>query len=348
MAKTNFSTSNDLTKKAWEEKLFRDSVKESYFSKFQGSGSDSVVQVKEQLTKDKGDQITFGLRMRLTGAGVTSGQILEGNEERLVTYSNPVRLEQYRHAVRDDGAMSRQRAMFSISDEARAAIKDWMSERVDQLQFDAIGVGAGTTVEPSQIFYRTGASTFLGTATAATARTALVAGSSTLTLNFISFIKAFAKTGGDRRYIPLRPVKVEGKEYYVLLVHPDALFDLKASSEYQQAQREAQERGKTNPLFTGAAALWDGVVIHEHENCAIRTDGGASANVPWTRAVFMGAQALCWAWGQRPEVIQETFDYKNEEGYGISMIAGVAKSRFNSLDYGSLGVFLSRTNVAGA
>jgi N4-gp56 family major capsid protein len=348
MAKTQFATSNDLTRKAWNEKLFRDSVKESYFSKFQGSGSDSVVQVKEELTKDKGDRITFGLRMRLTGAGVTSGQILEGNEERLVTYSNNVTLEQYRHAVRDDGAMSRQRAMFSISDEARAAIKDWMSERIDQLQFDAIGVGAGVTTEPSQIFYRTGASTFLATGTAATARSALVAGSSTLTLNFISFIKAFAKTGGDRRYVPLRPVKVDGKEYFIMLVHPDAMFDLKASTEWQAAQRDAAERGKNNPLFLGAAGVWDGVVIHEHENCAIRTDGGAGSNVPWTRGVFMGAQALCWAWGQRPEVIQETFDYQNEEGYGVNMIAGVAKSRFNSLDYGSLGVFLSRTNVAGA
>ena len=346
MAKTAFSTSNDLTKKAWEEKLFRDSVKESYFSKFQGGGSDSIVQVKEQLSKDKGDKITFGLRMRLSGAGVTSGQILEGNEERLVTHSNSVSLEQYRHGVRDDGAMSRQRAMFEISDESRMAIKDWMAEKVDQLQFDALGIGAGATVDPTKIFYKTGASTFLATGTAATAKAALNASNSLLTLNFISFIKAWAKTGGNRQYIPIRPVKVDGKEYYILLVHPDALFDLKASDAYQQAQREAQERGKTNPLFTGASAIWDGVVIHEHENCAVATDGGG-ASVAWTRAVFMGAQSLVWAWGKRPEVIQETFDYGNEQGYGIDMIAGVAKSKFNSLDYGSVGVYLARTNVSG-
>jgi N4-gp56 family major capsid protein len=346
MAKTAFSTSNDLTKKAWEEKLFRDSVKESYFSKFQGGGSDSVVQVKEQLSKDKGDKITFGLRMRLSGAGVTSGQILEGNEERLVTYSNSVSLEQYRHGVRDDGAMSRQRAMFEISDESRLAIKDWMAEKIDQLQFDSLGIGSGSTVDPTKIFYKTGASTFLATGTAGTAKAALNASNSLLTLNFISFIKAWAKTGGNRQYIPIRPVKVDGKEYYILLVHPDALFDLKASSEYQQAQRDAQERGKTNPLFTGASAIWDGVVIHEHENCAVATDGGG-ASVAWTKAVFMGAQSLVWAWGKRPEVIQETFDYGNEQGYGIDMIAGVAKSKFNSLDYGSVGVYLARTNVSG-
>jgi hypothetical protein len=54
MAKTSFSTSDALTKKAWEEKLFRDSVKESYFSKFVSSGADTIVTEKTQLSKDKG------------------------------------------------------------------------------------------------------------------------------------------------------------------------------------------------------------------------------------------------------------------------------------------------------
>ena len=287
--------------------------------------------------------------MRLQGAGVTGTTVLEGNEERLTTYSNSVSLQQYRHAVRDDGELSRQRAMFSISDESRVAIKDWMTERIDQLKFDALGIGAGTTVEPSKIFYKTSATAFLATGTAATAKTALSAtsGAGFLTLNFISFIKAWAKTGGNRQQTPLRPVKVNGKEYYVLVVHPDCLFDLKASSEYQQAQREAQERGKDHILFTGASAVWDGVVIHEHENCEIRADGGG-ASVPWARAAFLGAQSAVWAWGKRPEVIEKDFDYDNEKGYAINMIAGVARSRYNSLDFGSLGVYLARTNVSGA
>jgi hypothetical protein len=54
MAKTNFTTNDALTKKAWEEKLFRDSVKEAYFAKFTSAGSDTIVSEKTQLTKDKG------------------------------------------------------------------------------------------------------------------------------------------------------------------------------------------------------------------------------------------------------------------------------------------------------
>lgn len=348
MAKTTFSTSDALTKKAWEEKLFRDSVKESYFSKFVSSGADTIVTEKSQLSKDKGDEVTIGLRMKLQGSGVTEGQILEGNEEKLSTYSMKLALKQYRHAVRDDGALSRKRAMFEISTESQAALKDWMSEKIDQLHFDELSVGAGATANPSKIFYKTGASTFLATGTAATAKSALVAADSKLTLNFLSYLKTWALTGGARSYIPLRPVKVEGKPYYVLLTHPDAVYDLRASSEFQQAMREAELRGPSNPLFSGAVAIWDGVVVHAHENCAIATDAGSGSNVPWVKSALLGAQALCVAYGKRPEVVQKTFDYDNEEGYATGVIMGVKKSIFNSLDYGSLGVYLARTNVAGA
>ena len=346
MAKTTFSTSDALTKKAWEEKLFRESVKQSYFTKFEGTTSDNLVQLKEQLSKDKGDEMTIGLRMRLSGTGVVEGQTLEGNEEKLSTYSMKILLKQYRHAVRDDGEMSRKRAMFEITDESKLALKDWMSEKIDQLKFDEIGVGAGATVDPTKIFYKT-SSGVLATGTAATAKSALTTADGKLTLPMISFLKTWAQTGGARTYVPIRPVKVEDSEYFVLLCHNDALYDLRQDATFQQAQRDAQERGKDNPLFKGSVAIWDQVVVHAHENCAVATDGGGGS-IPWSKAVFMGAQALCFAWGKRPEVEMEEFDYKNEIGNAINVICGVKKSKFNSLDYGSVGVYLARTNVSGA
>lgn len=341
MSKTTFTTNNALTKKLWDEKLFRDSVKESYFERFMGEGQSSLVQVKNQLLKDKGDRIRFGLRMRLVGDGVTSGQQLEGNEESLTTYDYDVTLEQYRHAVRDEGALSRQRAMFSITDESKMALKDWMSEKIDQLAFDAL------VASPTKVMYLDSSGVPLVTDTPGTAQSALHATNSKLNLNFISYIKAGAKNGWNRTQIPIRPVKVDGKEYFILLVHNDVMYDLKVSSAWQQAQREAQIRGDQNPLFKGAAGIWDGVVIHEHENIPIANDGGGGS-VAWAKCAFMGQQSLCWAWGKRVETKQETFDYGNEIGHAIEMIAGVGKPKFNSKDYGCVGVYLSRTAVSDA
>lgn len=338
MGKTTFATDDALTKKLWEEKLYRDAVKESYFSRFMSEGSESIVTVKNALTKQKGDDITIGIRMKLSGAGVTEGQALEGAEEALTTYHSHVTLHQYRHAVRDNGALDRQRAMFDIDSESKSALQDWGSEKIDKLAFDAI------LSSPTLVFYKTSSGS-TSTSTAATAKAALTAADGKITPAMVSYIKAYAKTGGGRTYVPLRPVKVDGKSYYVLLVHPDCMYDWKTDPTYIQSVREAEVRGPTNPLFSGSVAIWDGVVIHEHENCTTATDGGSGA-IAWAKGVFMGAQALAWAWGKREEVIQKNFDYENEHGYAWGIIAGTAKPVFNSLDYGSFGVYLARTQIS--
>ena len=329
MAKTTVLTGDALTKKLWEETLFRDTLKEAYFSRFMGNSSDSLCQVKSELTKTKGDQITFGIRMRLTGTGVISGQTLEGNEEKLTTYDFNVALERYRNAVRDAGSLDRQRPIYDMDAEARDAIKGWGTEKIDQLAFNAI------TNSPTKIFYG-GAATGSGD---------MVVGD-VITPALISKVKAWAKTGGARSYVPLRPIKIKGKNYYILLVHPDVVYDLSQDAAWAQAAREALPRGEDNPIFSGADYLWDGVLIHSHENIPVVTNYGVGTNVPAAKCVFMGAQCLVWAWGERPSVVAEEFDYQEEHGFAWRITAGTEKPKFNGKDYGSLGVYCARTNIS--
>lgn len=330
MAKTAFATGDALTKKLWEEKLFRDTKKESYFSRFMGNNAGSIVMTDEKLTKSKGDNVTFGIRMRLTGDGVNSGQTLEGNEEKLTTHNFSLSLEEYAHAVRDEGPLDRQRAMFSIDVESEAALKDWGAEKIDRLCFDAI------EASPTKIFYGDGTST------------ATITAAGLITPAKISRMRAWAMTGGNRAQTPLRPVRIGGKMYYVLIVHPDVMYDLKNDSTFAQARREALERSGSNPIFTGAEAIWDGVVVHEHENAGIVTNWGAGADVAGAKCSFLGAQSLCWAWGERPKVVAEEFDYGREHGYAWCMISKVGKPVFNSLDYGSVGFYVARTQISDA
>jgi N4-gp56 family major capsid protein len=339
MATKSFATSDPEVKKVWEEKLFRDAVKESYFSKFMSEKGDNIVHTTSKLEKDKGDRVTFTIRMRATGDGVTGSTQLEGKEEDLDTYTMDLTLEEYRHAVKVERGISEKRATFEITDEGEQAIKDWGTEKVDKICFDAI------YDTPTKIFYKTSSSAVLA-GSAATAKSTIRAADSKLTPQMISTVKAWATTGGNRAYVPLRPVKIKGKSYYVLLVHPDVLYDLRANSDFMQAVREAEVRGSENPLFTGSEAIWDNVVIHTHENCPIAADGGAGSE-PWSRAKLLGAQALCFGWGRRPEVIQEDFDYKKKVGYAWDAIMAAEKSQFNSLDYGSVELVLARTNISG-
>jgi len=331
MAQTGFTTNSAETKKAWNETLFRDQVKASYFSRFMGTSSDAIVQVKSDLESGRGDRVRFAIRMRLTGAGVTEGTTLEGNEEDLTTHTTDLTLKQWRHAVRDDGSMSRQRAMFSISEESRSALADRTTEKIDQECFNAYTDTAATK-------------TFYG---ASGANDAALTGALLLTPSVISKMKAWAVTGGDRSQTPLRPVMIGGKKHFVLLIHPDNGYDLKQDTTWNNAQQNANIRGNGNPIFDGALGIWDNVIIHEHENIPLVNNFGVSSS-PGSKCLFLGAQSLLWAWGKRPTVVAKKFDYDEQEGYATGMIYDVAKPVFNSLDYGSIALHVNRTAISDA
>lgn len=364
MARTTMTTSDNLRKEAWEEVLYRDTAKESYFmSRFGGEGlsklekgmgmnttPNDVIHIKTNLeakgaTKNrKGDIITFGLVPRIDPAtypGVTSGQTLKGKEVPLSWYDFDLTLARYRQAISAGQPMDWHRASFSIPEEARTALKNWGVEKIDLLCFTALGTS------PTKIFYKT-SSGVTSTTTAATAKTALTAADSKITPAMVSWIKTWAMTGGARTQIPIRPIRVNGKNYYVLLTHPDCIYDWTQDSTVQQAYREAQERGNENPLFNGASYIWDNVVIHAHENIAVAADAGSGTDVPWAKSFLLGAQALCWAWGERPSIVEDTEDYQEDLFNAWRMTATVEKPVFNSIDYGSVCIYLSRSNVSGS
>jgi len=338
MAKTSVSTTDALRKEIWEEELYRDIREAPYFSKFMGKDSNAMVQEKTELEKTKGDKITFGIRYRLDGAGVTSGQTLEGREEKLQTSSFNVELERYRHAVRDDGDLSRRRPVWDMPMESRDSLKDWGSEKIDRLLFSAALASVTKEIFPS-------------TYTATTSITA----TDKLEPKLISKIRTGAATGWARKQVPFRPIKIGGKSYWVLLVSPDVRYDLQQDSTYNQAQREAEVRSKDNPIFTGALGVWDGVIVHEHDlmqELADVTTYGAGA-IPGSTCLFMGAQALTMAWGERPNVVERDFDYGEEMGYAIRMTTKAAKPKFtkpsqSAADYAVAAIRVARTQISDA
>lgn len=339
---TYFATNNALTVKAWHEKLWRDIKLQSYFDKFMSTKGDSIVHELTELGKGTGDEVTVGLRLKLQGGGQESddGEItLEGREEAMQTRDFALRLSEVGHAVRGKNPMAQQRVFFAIDDEARQSLLDWTAEKVDSDIFRALQAD-----DPTKIFYG-------GTAKAKSALTA----TQKITPMLLSKVKAWAKS--DKRLLggtepPIRPIRVGGKEYYVVLLHPHQMFDLKQDSTFQQWMREAEARGSENPLFTGASAMVDGLVIHEHELVKVGSDAGASNNVPYAMGHLLGAQALCYAWGKdRPTVRPKAFDYGRKVNYAVDYIRGVAKTQFkfdgtNLKDFGAVGIMTARTDLS--
>lgn len=357
MTTTRQTSANSLTRKVWHEKLFRDTEKMLYFDKFKGESDNSIIQVNRDLAKGPGDRVTFGLVPRLTGAFVlgSTGLTMEGREQALTSYYQNVTLEEYKLAVRWANGLDLQRAVWNIPEVARQRIMTNTAENLDQLAFDALLASPTRVLAGDGVVYTA----------AATAAAACLTAAHKISPSLIRHAKAIASTGiatagtsdnaPARVITPLRPCRVEGTDHYVLLVHPYVAYDLGENSVYHQALREAWGDTK-NPIFFGGIAMIDNVIIHAHENMPLRSDGGG-ASVDYAKCILLGAQAAIQAYGSyrrtgngkltgnTTEIITKSHGYDEEEGVCTKTITKIDKSKFNSLDYGSMGLYVTVSDL---
>ena len=347
MANTSYAVNHPLAQKLWSKKLFHEAIGQTYVSRFLGKGDSSLFQQKTETQKDAGDRITVGLRELLTGAGVQGDATLEGNEEALTTRSDNLLIDQIRHAVRSGGKMSEQRVPFSVREEARMGLQDWWSERIEvcfanQLagyttESDTKYTGNNVTIAPS-----TGRLIIGGSETAETSLSATT--THAIKLADLDKAVAMAKVRVSNRP-RIRPVKIDGKNYWVCFLHPYQIYQLRRDAstagnffDIQKAQLQGGKIGD-NPIITGGSFIYNSVIVHEWDYLPQTT--GASDNTLYRRGVFCGAQSLIVGFGQgggenSMDWNEELFDYGNQLGVEAGMIFGVKKTQFNSIDFGTI------------
>lgn len=356
MAKTSFGVNHPMAVKLWSKRLHVEALKASWIGKFLGSDTNSLIYMKDELSKAAGDQITYGLRVQLAGDGIQGDGTLEGNEEALTIYNDSITIDQLRHAVRSAGKMSEQRVPFGVRDESLAGLRDWWSDRLDtwaanqlagnsaQSDVRYTGLQAASAPDSSHLFAGGGHDTEASLSATTT---------EALKLSDIDRAVAKAKTFGKQAdgstdgNMPIRPIRVDGGEYYVLFAHPYQLYQLRTdagTNNWADIQKAAMQGGQItkNPIFTGAAGMYNNTVIHEWTRLPNIVGTPASGTTSdFRRAVFAGAQAACFARGQggqgdQPGWVEELFDYGNQLGVSGGMIAGLKKSRFNSKDFSTI------------
>lgn len=327
------STSNARTVKLWHEKLFRDWPKKSFFGqRFMSPGNDNIIKVFEDLTKKQGDNITCGIRMRNTEGFLATGTKVDGNEERLTTFTDSVSVDEKNFGIIEDSMITKQRLFYDVSSTMYESLTEQAAENIDLEYFKALDSQNTTCI------YET-AGTLSATATLATA-TAAVTAADKLNPELLTKVKPMLMTGFNRAQSPIEPVNINGIMYWVALVHPDALADLENDSTFIQGRQWALERGKDNPIFNGAWSVWNQFIIYAHENIAIGTNAGA---VPYARCHILGKSALIHAWAKKPTIEKKKPAYEEQEtGWGFFSIFGVKKTQFNSKDYGAANLIVAR------
>lgn len=318
MANTTFERGGSHSasvEEVWGEKTWRQAEKDAYFNdgRFVGTSSNSIIQVNVDLTKNKGDRINTPLRARLISDGKVDDAAIEGQEKALTFYNHQTTIHKRKEAVRLDGEMTERRTKIKLRNEAKDALALWHAETRDTdvlMGLSGLANAVGTIVVATPTSNRR----FIGgqksdgsTGVEVVANDASIVstdGKHLFGTLVLSHLKRMAQKDGGSSYSKIRPVVINGKQWFVYFASPWQIKALKQETAWINAQKDANVRGHENPLFSGASGVWDGIIVHEYDKIQLRTGDGtgtdpatffesgdpAGNGITVARGLFCGAQ----------------------------------------------------------
>lgn len=369
MARTQILPTDPGAVKVWAAKVALDSAKKRYFAKMiGGEGSYMPVIEKTDLEAKPGDEVTTTLIAKLRGKPVEGQEKLAGRIQKLTSATHKMRIDKHRQAVNVGDVMDQKRVNWSIPEQARDRLSDYMGEVYDeQITMTAAGArGVGDEIQHYPVGYAGFPNAFVAPDAAhvmyfdgSRANPAALTANDKLGTNVIDklVLRAKKQIGGvvDNKPVRMEQIRVDGGKHFIYLACPESMYDIRR--EVGDAGWLTLEKAKTTAegsksvLFTGGKALYNGVLIDETQTCIKfdnTTAGGSYGTPQVARNLFMGANAVAVAHGTKSqrdgmkyELSESDEDYGEEGVIIVRMIAGFSKCRFsqdgvpaNGLDFG--------------
>lgn len=347
----NTTAATGLTVQQWDDKFFVEHLGQNRFAAYQGADENAVIQVKEDLTKKKGDRLTYALVNKLTNAATTGTATLVGNEENLDSRSHLLTVDKRRHGVVVP-EMAEQKSAISLRNAARPALKSWfMTDTRSKIISALASVRSGATIYAASTAAEINAtgSTIMdawlvdnadriywgaagaGGSVFATEHAKLDNTADKMTATLLTNAKILAENANPR----ITPIRTSGdEEWFVVFMNSYQLRDLVLSdSTFQSAQREARERSKDNPLFRGADYVWDGLIIKKIPELPTIAGSGitSGSTIASAQAFLCGAQALGYGIAKRMKSAErKEDDYGDKPGIAVEAIDGYEKLCFGT------------------
>jgi hypothetical protein len=131
---TPFAAGNPLFVSLWAvkhwSKMFSMSARDTTaIAPLIGEDENSIIQVKSDTNKEKGDSVTFALLARLSGAGFTEGQTAIGKVEAMTLYSQSAVINEIGTTCAPPSQDSIDAQPFNLRDEAKGLLGLWFGER---------------------------------------------------------------------------------------------------------------------------------------------------------------------------------------------------------------------------
>lgn len=340
MANTGAATG--LTVQQWDDEFFEEYVQQNVFSRYMGTDENSVIQVKEDLTKKQGDTIHFALVNRLKNDAVLGNNTLVGNEEKMSSRSHALTVNQRRNAVVIP-AFEGQKSAINLRKAAKSQLKTWSMEDTRDLVIESLGDISGVAyasaseaqkdawlvLNQDRVLFGAAKSN----ASSLDHSTSLANIDNTadkFTPAALSLMKRLATAARANGFPKLTPITVDnGKRYFVAFAGSLTFRDFKSDSTITQAQRETVIKMQNIKLFEGGDQEWDGIIVHEVDDIPVYTGVGAGG-IDVSPVYLCGAQALGMGWAKRWQSIEDSTDYEDKQGLAIRGWLDVDKLRFGT------------------
>lgn len=383
MASYTQGTSNQLTKKTWDGLLHESVQDKQFFKNLKGKdkgGEGSIesqttnfpIVEKTQLGKDAGDQITMGLVKALvqgdtTNSGKTANEALVDQELGLTFHNVKAKIAHYRNGVLIEGKMTEQRSPYDLRVTAKSLLSDHLAKFLDDGVLPTIYMGyspnvvreLGTTDAPPtahpNIIYGKNQSALAN----------MTAGDVIDTTLLENLAVAVAETN-------INPIRVEGNDAHLLVVHPRGVKTLRADSAWVDANRTGMPRSGENPIFSRAFGRWANIYVMETNKVstaktwasATRSGSGTGADpyllsvsndtvgaglsaTDFRMNVLLGANAVARAFALESYMERrKEDDYGNKVGFGGGFLYGDRRADWAlAQDSGSDGASKNQSSI---
>jgi N4-gp56 family major capsid protein len=356
------TTATGLRVQQWEDKYFEEYLHFlDGFRPVMGTDENAVIQVKEDLTKKRGDSITIALVNKLTNNATTGSAVMEGNEEDMTSRSMRIYVDKRRNAVRV-AEIEEQKSAIDLRDAGKSTLLNWSREDTRDLLIEALGSLNGTaftsrtsTIADAWLVDNADRVLFGAAAAGYTDMSADLTLLDTTNDKFsataLDAMILKAKTASPK----IRPMRdgANGKRYYIVYANPHAFKNLRDSLDTEVLATTTVE-AQASKLFEGGDIMWNGCIVKEVDDIPVYANIGDSGTAEVTPVYLCGAQSLAMAWARKWRSVTKKFDYDDKVGVEISGIFGVRKIIFGSgtgdtddtKDHGVVTGFFATTGAA--
>ena len=322
---------------------FEQRTKRSYLS----TTTNMPIQRLRDLESSQGDTISFDLVAQLKGQPTYGDNQMKGKEEKLVFYTDEVKIDQVRHGVDTGGRMTKKRTIHDLRKIGKDKMLTWLGRFYDEalmcylagtrgiktanwlLDTDFEGFAGNPLQEPN-------AENIMGIHDGnVTSDIDTIDADDKFSLDYLEELDYKLSQMEDAP----QPLYDKGEPYYLILMHSSAKKQLRTSTstnDWIDIQKNAGVRGTDNPIFKTALGRYGKFLLHDFAKVPVTKNTG---NVEVCRTLCLGAQAAVVAWGNAGNEFQyhwheEYEDRGNVLIIDVDFICGMKKTRFNGKDFG--------------